>query len=67
VGLPLHVPFAHVSVEPEVVAPLIVGSAVLVGAASVTVVAADVALAEPPAFVAVTTQRSCVPTASTIT
>jgi hypothetical protein len=61
------VPFAQVSVEPEVVAPLIVGSAVFDGAAIVTVVGADVALPEPPALVAVTAQRSCVPTASTIT
>jgi hypothetical protein len=67
VGLPVHVPFAHVSVEPEVVAPLIVGSAVFDGGDAPTVSAADVALPEPPAFVAVTAHRSCVPGASTIT
>jgi hypothetical protein len=54
---------AHVSVEPAVVEPLTVGNAEFVGGARVTVVAADVALAEPPALVAVTTQRICTPTA----
>jgi hypothetical protein len=57
----------HESVEPAQVLPLTVGTAVFTGAAIVTVVAADVALVEPPAFVAVTTQRSCTPTAWLIT
>jgi hypothetical protein len=67
VGLLDHVPFAHVSVEPAVVDPVTPGSAVLAGAAIVTVVAGEVAAFEPPAFVAVTMQRSDVPTASAIT
>jgi hypothetical protein len=44
-----------------VVEPLTVGSAEFVGAATVTVVGADVALVEPAALVAVTTQRRSVP------
>jgi hypothetical protein len=59
----------HESVEPAVVEPLTVGSAVLPGAvgAAVTVTAAEVALVEPPAVDAVTTQRTCTPTAWLIT
>jgi hypothetical protein len=67
VGTGVQLPVVHESVEPTVVVPLTAGSAVFVGAATVTVVAAEVAPVEPPAFVAVTTQRSCTPTASTIT
>ena len=69
VGLFVHVPFAHVSVEPLVVAPEIDGSAVFEGGdgAAVTLTGLEVALPDPPAFVAVTTQRIAVPTAWAIT
>ncbi len=51
--MPVHVPFAAVSVCPSRAVPVIDGSAVLTGgAAATTAVWADVALALPPAFVA---------------
>jgi hypothetical protein len=58
VGLPNHEPFVVVNVCPCCGVPLIIGAAVLTGAAggaALTVcVGLEVAVVEPPAFVAVT-------------
>ena len=65
-GLPDHVPCDAVSVLPCVAVPEIVGAAVLVGTAGggplTTAVAAEVAEALPPPFVAVTTTSTVCPT-----
>src|SRR5947209_7249227 len=54
-GVPYQVPFAAVSVWPSVVVPEIDGGAVLAGGAAATVgVCAEVACADPAAFVSVT-------------
>ena len=71
VGELLHVPFEAVSVEPTATVPEIDGSAVFTGAlaagAETTVVGAEVAGADPSAFVAVTVTRRVVPTSAACT
>jgi hypothetical protein len=64
VGLPDHDPVVVVNVCPCTAWPLTTGSAVLVGAAGdvTTAVGAELAEAEPRAFVAVTTDRTVCPT-----
>ena len=57
---PTQVPFAAVRVEPSVVVPEIVGTAVLDGA-PISGVAADAAWAVPSAFDAVTVTRTLLP------
>jgi hypothetical protein len=65
VGLPLHEPEDAVIVCPACAVPLSCGNDVFVGAdrvaAATAPVAADVAVAEPPVFAAVTATRSVVP------
>ena len=71
-GLPVQEPLPALKAWPSVAVPLIVGNAVLAGAAggggggactAATVAdAADVAAVEPPSLVAVTTTRTVSPT-----
>jgi hypothetical protein len=69
-GLPLHDPLLVVTVWPCTVEPLTVGTAELDGgdggAAVTTAVAAELADADPPAFVAVTTERTVSPTSPAV-
>jgi hypothetical protein len=63
VGVPAHVPVDAVNVWPSVVVPVIVGRAVLTGAAAATtVVADDVLHVDPPLLVAVTSTLNVSPT-----
>jgi hypothetical protein len=65
VGVPDQDPVAAVSVSPSRSVPDTAGSAVFVGgAAPITPVAADVVVAEPAAFVAVTCARTVAPTSA---
>src|SRR3972149_403059 len=60
----LQLPGSAVSVCPSTVAPLIVGGARLVGTVGATrSLGAEVAVADPPAFVAVTSTRRLAPPA----
>ena len=66
--MPDHAPTAQPSVEPTSGLPVMVGEVeVAGGVVAVTVTADEVALVEPPALVAVTTQRIAVPIASAMT
>ena len=65
-GVPVHVPsLLIVSVWVSRVVPVTAGSAVFAGSCAPTVpLGAEVALALPPAFVAVTTTRIVLPTSA---
>src|ERR687884_2385544 len=63
VGVPVHVPTDALSVWPSTAVPEITGGDVFAGGAGVaTTVAAELELAEPAAFVAVTATRNVEPT-----